>query len=336
MKPRLVRMLLFFAILLLGASLARASYSPLWVLQEKVDLVLSGKNLGVKLYEPGDTLKVHAALFRVGEVMYRSPSTDAPAVAPGDTVLLHVRGTAIRQDHSSYISFAIKERRRNIPSLGYPLFEGPAVPCEWFIPLFTREPATCAASQNPEGSMCPCVRETALRHRDLIAARANGTEEAFLRSQLHDENAITVLSAMGILRVQQNRRAMEWMGHLVDHRERQVRYDLAEAIPYHAGEAAGEIGIRLLDDPDEQVQLFAAYGLGVIRYAPAAPAMAEILADPRRVRLVRASCLQSLESLGSPLLIPALERGIAADPDTAGMAGFRIHLERLKKAAGSK
>lgn len=321
--------------LLLGGS-ALASYMPLWVLQEKVDLVLSGRNLGVKLYEPGDTLKVHASLFRVGEVMYRSPETDAPAIAHGDTVLLHVRGTAIQQDNSSYIAFAIKERRRNIPFLGYPLFEGPAVPCDRFIPLFARDPATCAASQNPEGSMCPCVRETVLKHADLVAARAKGGEAEFLKLQLHDENVLTVLSAMGILRVQQNPNAMEWMGHLVDHPEMQVRYDLAEAIPYHSGDAAGEIGIRLLDDPNDQVQLYAAWGLGVISYAPAAAPMAEVLADPRRTRMVRATCLQALEKLGSPLLIPALERGIAADPDTAGMAGFRQHLDRLRKAAASR
>ncbi len=334
--PRLLRILLLSAACLLAPAIGSAIYMPLWVLQDRVDYVFSGVNLGVRLYEPGDTIKVHAALFRVGEVIYRSPVSKAAGVAPGDTVLLHIRGTQIREDRSAYISFAIKEQRRNIPDLGYPLFEGPAIPCDRFIPQFTRDPVTCALSMDPAGSLCPCVRETALKHRELVAARQAGSEAEYLRSQLHDENVLTVLSAMGILRVNQDSTALESMGHLVDHRELQVRLDLAESMPFHPGQAAGEIGIRLLDDPNEQVQLFAAYGLGVIGYEPAAPAMAEILADPNRVFLVRASCLQALDLLGSPLLLPALERGIAADPDTARMAGFRQHLERLRKAAAQR
>jgi HEAT repeat protein len=123
---------------------------------------------------------------------------------------------------------------------------------------------------------------------------------------------------------------MEAMAPLAHHEETQIRYDLAESIPYLAGEAAGRIGMELLDDPEPTVQLVAAFGLGRVLHQAAAPRLAEILKDTRRDRMVRASCLDALGKMGSPLLLPALEVAVASEPDSATAAGFQMHLDRLR------
>ena len=91
------------------------------------------------------------------------------------------------------------------------------------------------------------------------------------------------------------------------------------------------MGIWLLDDPEQRIQILAAFGLGRLRYEPAAPVLAAVLEDPTRDRLVRASCLNALDRIGSPLLIPALEKAIAVEPDSALAEGFRIHLEKQRR-----
>jgi HEAT repeat protein len=173
------------------------------------------------------------------------------------------------------------------------------------------------------------------RYRELSEARARGKETEFLRRCLEDENPLVVTSAMGLFRLRGEPAAMESMVPLAHHPEVQVRYDLAESIPYMGGAAAGAAGIELLEDSDSNVQLLAAYGLGRMHHEPAAPALASALEDPTREIMVRASCLEALDKMASTLLIPALERAIEAGPDSTTVAGFRIHLARLRKAAAS-
>ena len=335
MKPTrsLQSVLLATLILLAGALPAGAAYLPLWVLQEKVDYVLDATNLGYRMYMVADTAKVQACAVTVHEILYRNPKSNAPDVAPGDSVLMLIRGNYLKDDRERYILFALKEQRRNYTGLPMPLFEGQTVPCGRWVPIFSREEDACGLGT---GRSCDCVIETARKHRELDAARARGEEETYLRGLLHEKNTVTLLSAMGLLRLAGDPESINFMEHLVTHPDMQVRYDLAESIPYIPGSAASRIGVKLLDDTDPRVELFAAWGLGRIRSEEGASAMAAVLEDPERPRDVRAICLYGLEGMNSPLLLPALEKGVAADGDAPEGKGFREHLDRLRKKAAQE
>jgi len=315
---------------------ADAGYLPLWVLQKRAEMVLQGTDRGIQEIRTADPTKGVALAIVVREVLYKRPGLEAPQVAPGDSLLVIARGSFSEETNGPCLLFLMPQQRHRSARQGPPIFEGEVLPCARFVPFFTRKPASCRAVREIGADFCACAREAVLLYPDLVAARDRGEEDAFLRGALTDENPIVVASAMARLRLKGTPQAMEWLRVLVDHPEDQVRRDLAESIPYLAGEAAGQVGVRLLDDSDAAVQLLAAWGLGRIRYEAACPALASVLADPGRARDVRAICLSSLEEMNSPLLLPALERAVAAEDDTVAGRGFRTHLDRLRRAGGQR
>ena len=313
-----------------------ADYRPLWVLEDWFDYCLEVTNRGLRTFTVSDTQAVRTYAVTVNEVLNRRPGSNGPEIVPGDSILVLARGNYLADDRQRYLLFVLYQVRHTYPDFGMPLFEGKAFPCDRFVQMFTRARPACPASRAIQVDHCACVREAAYRYRDLVAAREAGNEVEFLRKQLADENPIVLASAMGILRVLREASAMEWMAPLASHPEYQVRYDLAESIPYLAGEAAGEIGLRMLDDPEPRIQLIAAFGIGRIAYQPAESVLAEILEDPNQDRMVRATCLNALDRIGSPLLLPALEKAAAAETDSTFVRGFREHIRKQREKAAQK
>ena len=89
----------------------------------------------------------------------------------------------------------------------------------------------------------------------------------------------------------------------------------------------------MLDDPESRIQLIAGFGLGRMAYQLAETKLAEILEDPQRDRMVRATCLNALDLIGSALLLPALENAVAAETDSVFGKGFREHLKKQRQKA---
>jgi len=327
---------LWCALLMILPAVASADYRPLWVLEDWFDYSLDVTNRGLRTYTVNDTQQVHTVAVTINEVLNRRPGSEGPDVAPGDSILVLTRGNWLRDDRARHILFVLYQVRRSYPGLPLPLFEGKSFPCDRFVPMFTKVPALCSSARVPGADLCACAREAAHRYRDLLAAREAGSEVEFLHKQLTDVNPIIVASAMGVLRVNRKSEAMEWMVPLVNHPEYQVRYDLAESIPYLAGEKAGQVGLQMLEDPEDRIQLIAAYGLGRIKYQPAEARLAEFLVDPQRDRMVRASCLNALDAIGSPLLLPALEEAVASETDSVAGKGFREHLRKQREKAAQE
>lgn len=320
----------------LAPSGALGDYRPLWVLADRFDYTFECTNMGLRTYTYNDTQQVHTLAVTINDLYNRSPEYEGPEVAVGDSILVLARGNFLRDDRARYILFLIHQTRRDYPGLPLPLFEGKAVPCNEFKTMFTRERADCPSSRTPGADLCACVREGVYRYQELLAAREAGNEIEFLRTQLADENTIIVASALGLLRIAREPSTAEWLWPLLDHPEYQVRYDLAETLQYLGGKAAGQIGIRLLSDQNEEIQILAAYSLGVMRYDTAELALADILEDPERNRMVRASCLAALQKMDSELLLPALERAVAAETDSVAGRGFRKHLEMQRAKSASR
>lgn len=330
MYAKAVQVALILAVLTVVTATTHAGYRPIWVLQEQLDVVVEGTNVGLRSYVADSGETVHTYVFTVAtQYPMRVDVTDtAPAV--GDTILVVGRGTWLRDDRARYLLFLRPEQRRGHLGLPWPLYEGTALPCERFQALFSQGPADCSERRQPSADHCACARATVLRYAEVLAARTVGGEVGYLHESLSDPNPLIVLSAMGLLRTRGTLETPRYLAPLVDNPEVQVRYDLAESLPRFPDAATGEIGVRLLDDPDTRVQLLAAYGLGRLGYAPAAPTLAAVLADPQRDRMVRSSCLAALDKMGSPLLVPALEQAVAAGPDSV-VAGYAKHLDKLQR-----
>jgi hypothetical protein len=268
--------------------------------------------------------------------MYTREGVERPDLAPGDSILILARGNWLRDDRAGYLCFLMLQTRRDYPGLPLPLYEGLTQPCDRYQPIFARAPARCKSQRDAEVDSCTCARETVRRYDDLVAAREAGREIEFLRESLSDENVLVTLSAMGMFRLKNIPEAAEWMSFLVGHPEYQVRYDLAESLPFFPGGAAVQLGVRLLDDPEPKIQLTAAHRLGRLGDRSVEPVLAEILEDPTRDHLVRAMCLSVLDGMESAFLIPALEKAIANTPDPSKAEGFQIHLEKQRKKAEQK
>jgi len=329
--------ILLLGLLTLLVAPTMGDYLPIWRTLEAFDYSIDCRNLGLRTFPYNDTSRVMTYEVLIREILRQPDAPEAAQVAAGDTVLVLARGNWLKDDRETYLLFVLSEHRRGYTGLPYPIFEGRAFPCSRFQPMFTREPVDCPTARTIGADFCACARETILRYKELLTAREEGREVPFLRSSLSDPNTMIVLSAMGLLRSLKVDEAMEWMGFLRDHPEYQVRYDLAASIPYIASEAAGQMGIWLLDDSEQKIQILAAFGLGRMRYEPASPRLAEVLSDTGRDNMVRASCLTALERIGSPLLLSTLEKIADVEPDTTLARGLRLHLERLRgKAAEPK
>jgi hypothetical protein len=73
-------------------------------------------------------------------------------------------------------------------------------------------------------------------------------------------------------------------------------------------------------------------------YQPAETKLAEVLVDRDREAMVRATCLNALDLIASPLLLPALEKAAPVETDSLLIKGLREHLrkQREKAAAGKE